>query len=90
MAKYDRAGVRAFGVNPASAAAHAAYAEQLRLTFPILSDPDLAVARAYGAIRPDGTGVSRSVVLVERDGTVAFAASGAPGADISLEERSGS
>ena len=82
---YERERVRPFGVNPASAESHTGYAARLRLPFPLLSDPDLAVARAYGAVRPLGAGISRSVVLVERDGTVFYSQSGAPGADLSLE-----
>lgn len=82
---YTRHDVRPFGVNPASAESHAGYAERLRLNFPLLSDPGLVVARAYGALRPDGQTIARSVVLVARDGTVAYSQAGAPGADIVLE-----
>jgi thioredoxin-dependent peroxiredoxin len=82
---YTRHHVRPFGVNPASAESHAGYAERLRLNFPLLSDPGLAVARAYGALRPDGQTIARSVVLVGRDGIVAYSQAGAPGADIILE-----
>jgi len=82
---YARHRVRPFGVNPASAASHAGYAERLRLTFPLLSDPGLDMARAYGALRPDGLTIARSVVLIEQDGTVAYSQAGAPGADIVLE-----
>ena len=82
---YTRHHVRPFGVNPASAESHAGYAERLRLNFPLLSDPGLVVARAYGALRPDGQTIARSVVLVARDGTVAYSQAGAPGADIVLE-----
>jgi len=77
--------VRPFGVNPASTESHAGYAARLHLPFPLLSDPDLAVARAYGAVRPDGLTVARSVVLIERDGTVAYSQAGSPGAAIVLE-----
>jgi peroxiredoxin Q/BCP len=89
LTRYEERGVRPFGVNPATAASHREYAAMLRLPFPLLSDADLAVSRAYGAVRPDGAGIARSVVLVGRDGTVRFAAAGAPGADISLESLSG-
>jgi peroxiredoxin len=85
MPIYERSGVRPFGVNPASVEAHAVYAQRLTLPFPLLSDPGLAISRAYGAIRPDGSAISRSVVLVGRDGTVHYASPGAPGAEISLE-----
>ena len=77
--------MRPFGVNPAAAARHAEYAARLRLPFPLLSDPDLAVSRAYGALRPDGGGIARSVVLVDRDGMVRYSQAGAPGAEIVLE-----
>lgn len=82
---YERHRIRPFGVNPASAASHAGYAERLRLTFPLLSDPGLAVGRAYGAVRPDGGTIARSVVLIEQDGTVVYSQAGAPGAEIVLE-----
>jgi len=82
---YERHRIRPFGVNLASAASHAGYAERLRLTFPLLSDPGLAVARAYGAVRPDGGTIARSVVLIEQDGTVVYSQAGAPGAAIVLE-----
>ncbi len=82
---YERHRIRPFGVNPASAASHAGYAERLRLTFPLLSDPGLAVARAYGAVRPDGGTIARSVVLIDQDSTVVYSQAGAPGAEIVLE-----
>jgi peroxiredoxin Q/BCP len=82
---YERHQIRPFGVNPASAESHAGYAARLRLTFPLLSDPDLAMTRAYGALRPDGGTIARSVVLIERDGTVVYSQAGAPGAEIVLE-----
>jgi peroxiredoxin Q/BCP len=82
---YERERVRPFGVNPASAESHSGYAERLRLPFPLLSDPDLAVARAYGAVRPDGLSIARSVVLIEQDGTIVYSQAGAPGAKIVLE-----
>lgn len=82
---YRRAGVRPFGVNPAAVAAHADYAARLELPFPLLSDPDLAVARAYQAVRPGTDRIDRTVYLIDRDGTVRFGARGAPGAEITLE-----
>ena len=85
MPLFQRHQVRPFGVNPAPAAAHAGYAARLHLPFPLLSDPGLVVATAYGAVRPDGATIARSVVLVEQDGTVAYSQAGAPGAHVVLE-----
>ncbi len=83
--QYETKGVRPFGVNPASVESHRGYANRLRLPFPLLSDTGLGISRAYGALRPGGDGIRRSVVLVDRDGSVAYSQAGAPGADIVLE-----
>jgi peroxiredoxin len=81
---YRTAGVQPFGVNPADVDAHRRYADKLRFPFPLLSDAARDLARAYGALKPDGVGIARSVVLIRRDGQVMFAARGAPGARESL------
>ena len=85
IGQYQASGVRPFGINPAPPASHAAYAEDLGLPFTLLSDPGLEVSRAYGALRPDGAGIARSVCLVDRDGRVRYSQAGAPGAEIILE-----
>lgn len=82
--QYEAAGVQPLGINPAGVQSHARYAEKMRFNFPLLSDADRTVARAYGALKDDGKGIQRSVVLVRRDGAVAFAKRGAPGPDESL------
>jgi peroxiredoxin len=85
---YTEYEIRPFGVNPAPAKDHAAYAERLKLPFPLLSDPGLEIARAYCTLKPDGTGIARSVCLIERDGRVLYSQAGAPGAGIVLESLS--
>lgn len=77
--------MRPFGVNPAPADRHAEYAERLQLPFTLLSDPDLDLSRAYGAVHPGAASISRTVVLVEQGGIVRFAQPGAPGADLVLD-----
>ena len=81
MVKFERAGIRPFGVNPAGVAAHFNYATKLAFNFPLLSDPARAIARAYRALKEDGKGIQRSVYVVRRDGTIAFAQRGAPPVD---------
>jgi peroxiredoxin Q/BCP len=85
IGRYQAHGVRPFGVNPALPASHASYAASLRLPFTLLSDPGLEVSRAYGALRPDGESIARSVCLVARDGSIRYSQAGAPGAEIILE-----
>ncbi len=85
MSQYEEYDIRPFGVNPASVEGHAAYAARLRLPFPLLSDRDLSIAEAYGALRPDSRKIARSVCLIDYDGTILFSQAGAPGADLVLE-----
>lgn len=84
MALYTEKNTLPFGVNPAGIPSHQKYVDKFHFPFPLLSDPDREVTRAYGALKPDGKGVQRSVVLITRDGKVAFARRGAPGPDESL------
>jgi peroxiredoxin Q/BCP len=77
--------IRPFGVNPATAESHASYAAKLGLPFPLLSDPNLDVSRAYGTLKPDGRGIARSVCLIDQDGRVRYSQAGAPGAEVVLE-----
>jgi len=81
MAKFQKAGIQPFGVNPAGVESHASYVQKLRFNFPLLSDPDRAIAHGYHALKEDGKGVQRSVYVVQRDGTVAFAQRGSPPVD---------
>lgn len=81
MTKFQRAGIRPFGVNPASIDSHWRYAEKMRFNFPLLSDPDRAIARAYHALKDDSRGITRTVYVVGRDGAVRFARRGAPAVD---------
>jgi thioredoxin-dependent peroxiredoxin len=64
------------GISPDAAESHRKFAAKYRLPFTLLSDPDRAVMRAYGAYGPKTlygkkvTGVIRSTVWVGPDGRV--------------------
>lgn len=67
-----------FGVNPGSAASHQAFIDEYGFPFDLLVDEGLAVAKTYGATKPDGSGNQRTVVIVGKDGRVIYRAEGAP------------
>ena len=77
--------IRPFGVNPATVESHASYASKLGLPFPLLSDLNLEISRSYGALKPDGRGIARSVYLIDQNGRVLYSQAGAPGAAVVLE-----
>ena len=67
-----------FGVNEADAASHRAFIDAFDFPFDLLIDDGFAVSRAYGALKPEGNRINRTVVIVGKDGRVLFRAAGAP------------
>jgi thioredoxin-dependent peroxiredoxin len=81
IAKFQAGKIQPFGVNPASVDSHKGYVDKMKFNFPLLSDPERAIAGAYHALKDDGKGIQRTVYLIGRDGTVRFAQRGAPPVD---------
>ena len=77
-------GVSIFGVNPAAAIEHAAFATKCGLAFPLLVDEGATVAAAHGCALqlPIGTRVIRSVYLVDAGGRVRMAERGTPSVSV--------
>lgn len=76
LSALQRDGYDVVGVSPDQPEALARFAEDEQLTFPLLSDPDSAVAKAYGAWGEkefnghSSVGLIRSTVVVGADGAV--------------------
>ena len=81
IAKFQAAKMQPLGVNPASIESHQSYVAKFRFNFPLLSDPERAIARAYHALKDDGKGIQRTVYVIGSDGKVRFAQRGAPPVD---------
>jgi peroxiredoxin Q/BCP len=79
LATLETSGYRVLGLSKDSPAKLAAFAENDHLTFPLLSDEDLTVHRAYGAWGEKNlygktvTGVLRSTFVLDETGTVTLA-----------------
>lgn len=67
-----------YGVNPDDAASHQAFIDRQSFPFDLLVDEGRLVADAYGAVKPDGSGIQRTVVIVGKDGRIIFKEEGAP------------
>ncbi len=82
LTEFEGAGFAVVGVSPDPPAKLARFRDAERLTFPLLSDPDSQVLTAYGAYGEKSlygktvTGVIRSTVVVDEDGTVLQASYG--------------
>jgi peroxiredoxin Q/BCP len=70
-------GAKVFGVSPDDVASHVKFRDKYSLNFPLLADPDHAVAERYGAWREKNMygnksmGVQRSTYLIDPTGKVA-------------------
>ncbi|MEZ5441443.1 MAG: peroxiredoxin [Lysobacterales bacterium] len=64
-------GVEVIGISRDDAASHQRFKQARGLPFRLLSDPDLAVARRYGATGL--LGMKRAVFLIDEQGSVAYA-----------------
>ncbi len=79
LAELNEAGVDVIGISPDKPAKLAKFVERDGLNFPLLSDPDKEVMKAYGAFGEKKlygkvvTGVIRSTFLVDEGGHIAAA-----------------
>lgn len=67
-----------FGVNPGSAESHRAFIAENDFPFELLVDEHMDVARQYGAVKEDGSGIARTVFIVGKNGKVIYRQTGAP------------
>lgn len=76
MEEFDRFGVRIVGISPDPIASHLRFQQKHGLPFPLLSDPDRQVARAWGAFGEKkrfgkvSEGIIRSSFLLNSEGIV--------------------
>jgi peroxiredoxin Q/BCP len=79
LARLERAGAVVYGVSKDSIASHEKFRDKHALNFVLLSDPDLAVHKKYGAFGKksmygkETEGVIRSTFLIDDKGKVAKA-----------------
>ena len=81
--RYASSGVMVFGINGGSAESHERFARRHQLTVPLLVDEGLAVARRYDAVLALGPIklVKRTVVGIDRLGSIVFYQRGIPTTD---------
>ncbi len=75
--KLGKSGAIVLGVSPDSAESHVKFRDKFELNFPLLADPDHAVAEEYGAWREKNMygkktmGIQRSTYLIDAAGKIA-------------------
>jgi peroxiredoxin len=72
LPRLKEAGVAVYGISVDSYHANAAFARSLGLSFPLLSDWNREVSRAYGVLFAPGNFAWRASILVDKQGKVAW------------------
>jgi peroxiredoxin Q/BCP len=76
-AELAKAGAKVLGVSPDTTESHGQFRDKYELNFPLLADPDHAVAEKYGAWREKNMygkkfmGIQRSTFLIDSQGKIA-------------------
>jgi peroxiredoxin Q/BCP len=77
QAEMEQLGAKVLGVSPDTIESHVKFRDKFTLNFPLLADPDHAVAEKYGAWREKNMygkksmGIQRSTYLIDANGKVA-------------------
>ena len=71
QAQLDALGADLLGISPDPVQTQAEFASHYQLRFPILADPDRAIARAYGALFPIVSRVQRLTFVIDPEGYIA-------------------
>ena len=75
--EFAKAGAVVLGVSGDDVASHRRFAEKFHLTFPLLSDPDFAVCKAYGVYKQKSMygrtywGIERTTFVIDPQGRIA-------------------
>jgi thioredoxin-dependent peroxiredoxin len=75
-AELKKLGAKVYGVSPDDVASHVKFKDKYQLNFPLLADPDHAVAEKFGAWREKNMygqkkmGIARSTFLIDKEGVI--------------------
>jgi peroxiredoxin Q/BCP len=77
LSRFTKGNAVVLGVSRDNPASHQRFADKLRLTFPLLSDPDAAVCKAYGVYKQKSMygrtywGIERTTFVIDEQGRIA-------------------
>jgi thioredoxin-dependent peroxiredoxin len=76
LSSLNKAGVQVLGVSTDDLKSHSKFRAKYSLNFPLLSDPDAKVSKAYGVYKQKNNygrtymGIERSTFIIDKDGKV--------------------
>ena len=88
IANLEKAGAQVIGISVDSAKRNRDFANELHITFPVLSDETKEVTRAYGVLYPLIRVAKRVTFVIDRKGVVREITEGDEAADPNQREQS--
>ena len=88
IANFEEAGAQVIGISVDSAKRNKAFADELHITFPVLSDESKAVTREYGVLYPLLRVAKRVTFVIDRQGLIREVTEGGDAADPNKREQS--
>jgi peroxiredoxin len=77
IAKFQNSGAKVFAISTDNTPSLKAFAEQLSLPFPLLSDfVDRKVSKAYGVLLPKYGVANRVTFVIDKEGKISYTESG--------------
>jgi peroxiredoxin len=82
IAKFEGADTQVFGVSTDNTPSQKVFAEQLKLSFPILSDfSKRQVSAAYGVLMPEAGIANRATFVIDKEGKIQYIEEGRTAVD---------
>jgi peroxiredoxin len=72
IAKLTGSDAQVFGISVDTATRNRNFAKSLNLSYPLLSDGDLEVSKAYGVLNPQTQFASRTTFVVDKQGVIQY------------------
>jgi peroxiredoxin len=88
IANFEKAGAQVIGISVDPAKRNKAFAEELNITFPVLSDDSKQVTREYGVLYPLIGVAKRVTFVIDRQGVIREITKGGEAADPNKTEQS--
>lgn len=85
-ARFVEAGATVIGVSESSDASHVAFADKHRLPYPLVSDGDGSLAKAFGVTKTLGLIPKRVTFVIDREGIVRMVHSDVWASDVHVEK----
>ncbi|MCC6858202.1 MAG: redoxin domain-containing protein [Bryobacterales bacterium] len=86
IAKFQESGAQVFGISTDNIPSQRRFAEDLKLSFPLLSDFMRKVSREYGVLIEERGMANRSTFVIDRDGRIQHIEEGSSAIDITGAE----